>query len=423
MLSERGQRAWLLIMAILLLDSMASYFLRNLIGVELPINVVVPLLCALAVFVWGIRPVIPPTLPLFSLLILSLAFLSGIFFIDDFTLVGRGRTLASAMTAFFVGYTVARNTQSADKFARVLLIVGLLYVVVCVVALTKVMPSVFPLINALGYRNGELVIRPEVTIDQNFQIFYLFFLGVLFLLPARPVRIVLILLGAIGAAYVLARLETRSGMLLFIGSMGLAWLAPLRTRGLGRRKILVLPVVLLVFAIVEYQWVLNVAHGIITRFTDSAYDRTIYGRFHAIQFLFEKLIDPNYWVPQGNSEYLQLTGNIPHSNPTAVYLEAGLLGLVGWFMLVVIPLAKLSVWFYKRRLDALETMVMVSGVVVFMAQLSLNTPLYDHVWLWAGAVIGALERARLRHAHAERSSLAPAPAAKPDDSLRPVPAK
>ncbi len=397
MLSERGQTAWLLIQAVLLLDSMASYFLRNLAGVELPINAVVPLLSVLAMFIWGVRPAIPPLLPLLGFLLLSFAFLSGILFIDEFTFVGRGRTLVSAMTAFIVGYTVARNIVSKDKFARMLLIVGLMYVVVCVIALTKVMPSFFPVINAIGYNNGELVIRPEVTIDQNFQIFYLFFLSALFLLPTSPIRIVFILLGAIGAAYVLTRLQTRSGVLLLIGSMALAWLAPLRMHNMGKGKIFVLPIILLILFIIGYQWVLYVAQGVITRFTDSAYDTTIYGRLHAIQFLLEKLADPNYWIPQGNSYYLRLTGNIPHSNPTAVYLEAGILGLVGWFMVVVAPLVRLSMWFYKKRLDALETMVWVSGVVVFMAQLSLNTPLFDHVWLWAGAVIGALERARQRH--------------------------
>lgn len=403
MLSKRGQIAWLIILAFLLLDSMTSYFIRNVLGLNLRVNAAIPAFMFIAILSWGARPVIPNFYALVSFLMLSLAFASGLLFIEGLTL-RRGATLASSMAAFLVGYAVARNTESEDRFAWVLLIIGLMYVMVCIVALSKYMPSFFPLINAYGFRNGELVIRPEVTIDQNFQIFYLFFIATLFLLPARLIRFTLVFLGSIGAAYVVARLQTRSGVLLFLGAMTMAWLAQLWTKGFGWLKILLLPLLLIGLAIVKHDWILRAAEGVITRFTDPEYNRTFYGRLYAIQFLFEKLLDPNFWVPQGNVAFGGSAKSIPHSNPTAVYLEAGLLGIIAWFMLVVVPLFQIAWLFLKRKLDILETILFISGTVVLIAQLSLNTPLFEQVWLWAGAVIGGLNRARMRLAEGIRAS-------------------
>ncbi len=406
-----------MILAVLLLDSLVSYFLRNLAGVNPPVNAAVPVIMLVAILVWGIKPAVPPVYALGWLLLLGLAFLFGILLIEGES-PGRVLTLASAATAFFVGYAFARNTQSEDLLGRVLLTVSLIYVVVCVLAVAKVAPGLLPVVNAYGYRSGELVIRPEVTIDQNFQIFYLFFIAVLCVLPVKLLRFALVFLGSIGALYVLAQLHTRSGVLVFIGTMTLAWLAPLLVRDLGKARILVLPLLLLGFAVVQFDWILQAAEGVVTRFTDPQYTNTVYGRIYAAMFLVEKLADPVFWMPQGNAPFGPGAESIPHFNPTAVYLEAGLLGLVAWVMLVPVPLARLAILFLRNRLDALETMVLIAGSAVFFAQLSLNTPLYDQAWLWMGAVIGALERARRRvgktaHVPQGRRSSASVPATRP----------
>jgi hypothetical protein len=46
----------------------------------------------------------------------------------------------------------------------------------------------------------------------------------------------------------------------------------------------------------------------------------------------------------------------------------------------------------RQRLDVLGVLVLFAGTISMFAQLSLNAPLYEHSWLWAGAVIAVLER-------------------------------
>lgn len=386
-----GELALMLLFGVVLLDSMESYLLLHIAHVSFPVNAVVPALMLLVALRWGAGLFVPPPIVILELIVLIGAFLVGVIFGDIY---GWERMLpiGGMVAAFLIGFAAGRWIQDVNAFATVLLVVGSIYSVVCIIALLKLIPDYFPIINAYGNRDGETVIRPEVTIDQNFQVFYLFYIGLLLFLPVRWVRTSIICLASLAAAYTLARVYSRSGVLLFGAALAFAWVTPLVYPRFGRRKLIVLPLLAVLFAAWNFEWIVNVTAQIVYRFTDPESYGTFYGRVYSAQYLLQHLFNPEFWVPQGDRKFLALTGNIPHFNPTAVYLEGGLLGLLAWFGLVAWPVGVLGVRYLRRGLDAVGILFFGGGLVVFAAQLSLNAPLYDHVWLWAGAATGALYR-------------------------------
>ena len=83
---------------------------------------------------------------------------------------------------------------------------------------------------------------------------------------------------------------------------------------------------------------------------------------------------------------------VPHSTITAAYIEGGILGLVGWVLLMIVPLVALGRRWLRGVTDDIANIALCGGTASLITQLSLNAPLHEHIWLWAGAVIGALAR-------------------------------
>lgn len=390
--AENGQVLYAILFGLVMLDSLLSYLSSSVVGFRPPVNAAIPVACLLVGLRLGFRAFVPQLPVAGGLFALASAFLVGIVFGDVYGWA-RLLTLGGLLAAFFVGHAAGRCLEDQDVAVRMFVAVCGAYSLVCVAALLKVIPDVLPLINALGYRDGELVVRPEVTIDQNFQIFYLFPVALLFFLPANRLRTAAVAAITLAAAFVLVRLYTRSGVLLLLSALVFAWITPMLYPRFGRQKLVVLPLLFAPLAVWQLDWIVGVTAEIVFRFTDEESYGTIYGRIYSAQYLLDRLFDPGFWIPRGNEEFLKLTGNIPHFNPTAVYLEAGLLGLAAWITLVVWPLARLARLYLAGTLDAVGIMFFGGGLVVFGTQLSLNAPLYEQVWLWAGAVAGALSRA------------------------------
>jgi hypothetical protein len=63
-------------------------------------------------------------------------------------------------------------------------------------------------------------------------------------------------------------------------------------------------------------------------------------------------------------------------------------------VVILLPLIYLGRMLLNGDLDALATLIFIGGIASFIGQLSLNVPLMDQVWLWAGAVQGTVERMR-----------------------------
>jgi hypothetical protein len=377
---------------LVLFDSLFTYLLRSVLGVEFPVNAVLPLLLLLWVFKWGMRPVVPAMSVTMLLGLLFLAFSLGILVIDGFTW-NRYAKIVTAFAAFFIGFLAFRWSDDEEFYARIFLFAGLVYVVICIVALSGVVPSLFPVTNAEGYKDGVLITRPELTTDQNFQVYYLFYIVLALTLPFRAVRFGLAFLGTVGAIFILSQLQTRSGVLLMIALTVMCLAAPLWKSDLGRAKTFLLPVLILAVVAANLDIILNSSAALVDRFVNDDY-RTFAGRVFSMTYLFEHIWQVGWWVPQGNAHFLALTNNIPHFNPTAMFLEGGILGLAGWMALWVVPLFLLWLTMLRQQLDALGILILFAGTISMFAQLSLNAPLHEHIWLWAGAVVAVLERHR-----------------------------
>jgi uncharacterized membrane protein len=194
--------------------------------------------------------------------------------------------------------------------------------------------------------------------------------------------------------------------LVFAGTFLLCLMSPIWNRALGRAKLFVLPTLLLVVGgIIGLEWMQQEGDLIIARFVDTDY-QTGHGRLASLTYLFEHVYDPLWWVPRGNAEFAEQYGggNVPHSNITAMFLEGGILGLYMWIVVFLLPVLKLAGMFFRKQLDPLATMILISGFSMLVVQLSLNVPFFKQPWLWAGAVVGALYRSRTQLAETRHAS-------------------
>jgi O-antigen ligase len=240
--------------------------------------------------------------------------------------------------------------------------------------------------------SGKFISRPEITIDQNFQIFYLFPVALSLFLPFRPIRSLLAIVASIGAIYILLNIQTRSGLLAFILLIFFTLSVPILYKKYGRLKIVIIGLSSLLLVVVSFGWIMDMSANIIIRFTEKDSLASAYGRLYSSLYIFEHIFDINSWIPQGNEGFIKLHKDVPHSNPTAMFLEGGILSLIMWFVIFLVPVIRLGLHFIKRRLDSLSIIIFLAGCTSLLVQLTLNVPFYEQTWLWAGAVIGTLHR-------------------------------
>jgi len=381
---------WLVLFAIVVMDSLITYFGRNLAGIAFPINALLPLWLVIMIIRGGITPAIPPMPALIWGFIAILGFFIGIMIIpgNNFFLFFK---IGTAFIAFFIGIAAGRWNSDENNFVKLFLVVGGLYVMVCTIAILKLVPSLLPIVNDVGNYQGNVVVRPSVTVDQNFQIFYVFMPALVLALRFKKMSGGLALFFTVCAVFVLAKLQTRSGTLLMANIIFLSLIAPLRFPQLGRKKVIVLPIVVLILVAVAFDQVMESSQEITQRFTQQRYN-TLYGRLYSAQYMFENLLNPEFWLPKGEGDFLKKTGNLPHFTPTAFYLQGGLLAIIAWVAIFMKPLITLSRMFMKGKLDEVAIMIFIGAVTSFVAQLSLNAPYFEQTWLWAGAAIGVIKR-------------------------------
>lgn len=389
---KSGQIFGLLAFAWILFDSLINYFIKTLFGTLLPITSVLPLILVIIVMKWGWRQLVPPMYITLALGLASISFSVGPLVVESISFYRMIETMG-VISAFLVGYFALRWTSNENHFSKLFIVVCGLYVMVCVIALLHIAPSLFPVINSAWAYRGTIEMRPEVMTDQNFQVFYLFPILLVLALPYRFWRFWPAFLITVGGLYVLAKVQTRSGMLVYLGTLGLCLLAPLWTPALGRKKIIILPALGLALILLNFNWILHVGNLMIVRFTETDYS-TGYGRLVGITYLFDHVLNPLWWIPRGYGEFTKAYGNIPHSNITAMFLEGGILGLYMWIAVFVIPLFRLARLYFKKQLDPLATMILLGGTSCLVTELSLNVPFFKQPWLWAGAVVGVLYRIR-----------------------------
>jgi hypothetical protein len=355
------------------------------------VNALVVPIFFLLIVTGNARHFIPSFATLLWLFLAVMGYTIGVLVAPDIT-TQRFLQIGTALIAFFVGFGFFKNCNDEDIIARILTAVVLLYVVVCVIALSRTLPSLFPLQDQIWSHKGILYRRPEVTTDQNFQIFYLFPATLALALPIKLKRLIFTILAVIGGLFVTAQLQTRSGTLVQLATIVLALSAPLFIPSLGRKKTLFLPVAGLLGIILALPFVLSSSELLFHRLAATDFETGFGGRLKGFLYLFKHIWNPLWWLPQGNTEFLTATGARPHSNITATFLEGGILALTTWFALVVYPIFRLGLRFVLGRLSHASTMVFIGCLTMLVLQLSLNVPMNDQVWLWTGAGVGAYTR-------------------------------
>ncbi len=380
-----------------MLDALANYFIAGVLGSAIQVNGLLPVFILLMLWFGGVRAIVPPAGMTLSLAFGVVGFAMGPLLVREISAY-RYIELLGALCAFIVGYAYARWHEDEASFSRLLLAVVGMHVAVCSLALLKVAPSILPVTEQPWSYHGQVVYRPFIGTNSNFQVFYVFPIVLILVLPYQTIRFWGALTLIVGAMFVLARLQTRSGSLAFLGIALLCLLAPLRNKRLGRGKLVTIGIAGLVFLSTGLPWLLKHSDLLIARFVDTDY-ATGYGRLVGFTYLFEHLFDPLWWSPQGNAEFAQRYGGtgsdaVPHSNITAMFLEGGIIGLFTWLVLFLRPVLELTMMFLRNRLDPLATMILMGGLCMLVTQMSLNVPFFKQPWLWAGAVVGALYRSR-----------------------------
>jgi len=323
---------------------------------------------------------------------LAVSMLLGVVLVDE---LGTQRVFqAVGVPVYFLcGYVFFRWTTDVGFTARILFVLGILYVTVCVLAVSRIAPAFFPVIDKFVLQpNGQLLARPEVMTDQNFQMFYFVPVLVGFLMARSKVGLLLFGGLLIGAAYVLAQLGTRSGTLVLVGATSLGLMMAWRNPSLGKYKVFILPVAAIAIGLLFWTVILEQASLLFFRFRETGFEAAG-GRLYSTIYLFGKVVNPAWWLPRGVSEFRLLTGSLPHSNVTAVFLDGGIIGLICWVSLVLVPAVKLaSRAVFGGRLDAIAAAVACSSVAMLVLQFSLYAITTSQVWIWAGATIGVLSR-------------------------------
>ena len=201
------------------------------------------------------------------------------------------------------------------------------------------------------------------------------------------------MLAAIGTIYILSKLQTRSGIIVYGTVLLMTLIAPVWKPELGWKKTIAIPILGGVVAIAAWPLIEHQAAALIYRFHDDTL-ASGNGRVGGTLYVFQHIFDPYWWIPRGPEEFIKLFGGLPHSNLTGIYLDGGLLGLLAWAMLVLRPVAQMTFLFFKRHLDSAGVMVLIAASAVVLLQLTLYNTTMDQVWLWAGAVAGGLSRIR-----------------------------
>jgi len=302
--------------------------------------------------------------------------------------------LITMTTAFLIGSIwILRTNISSKLITDHFLALSAFHALICLLALLKISPSIFPLIDAVYYNNGVPVSRPEITTDQTRQALYLLVsLCVVFTQKSLSRNIISLAILLI-TIFIITKVQSRMSTIVVSLFTIIAYLMAIRFKVISM-KMLFAGLSLVVLVILwKIGAIINFLANLIWRFqqVDDSYG----GRAGSIMYLFEKLAEPSYWIPTSYNEFFQQHGAAPHSFHTMVYLNAGLLGLICYLILIIVPLSILFKKILKRTATDYERIGFFCGSFTFL--LSLTQPVINHeiFWLMAGLTAGALSRSHL----------------------------
>ena len=244
-------------------DSLITYFGSRTGGIRPALIVII--LFSVFVVLKRFKHMLPSETVIAWLALMVSGFLVGIVTAPD---IGMERLpqLVSASIAFFIGNYFFRFNTNERKLYWFLFILSVLYIAVCIIAILKIAPQYFPIEVSLWAHGYSINERPAITTDQNFQFFYVFLPVLLIMLPVGRLRFLGILVLILGAAFILVRLQTRSGVLVFIGGLLMALAYPFISKKPDKKKVIMLLSIGFLFILLMLPLVLSEIGPLLTRF-------------------------------------------------------------------------------------------------------------------------------------------------------------
>ncbi len=386
---QRSATYWQFLFAWQMLDALFMYLSQPFFF--FPINALMPLLVIIGLATTKIqKPIIKPT-PLVLLVIFSVGYMLGA--IDDankpYDVFKQTITLTCA---FIVGYQAIINQRNLRLLYTLFLSVGLAYGIICTLAILGLSNTYLPVIYDTGYdTDGTLIERARIMTNENYQIFYLFMIALCFSVKQSNFKSILTIIGLAVATFTMIKLQTRSGIILLLMTAFGGILLRMWYREKGALQSLAISAAiglsLLLFKLHALQ---ETASGLVHRFTDSGYG-TFWGRIESFTYLFTMIYDPYYWYPRGEHIYMAAhNGTEAHNSLTMAFLNAGILGLIAWILLIIWPTCKGITKIIKRKVTQEHAGIIIGSTISFIAAFSLPAAQYEQVWLWAGACTAAL---------------------------------
>lgn len=299
--------------------------------------------------------------------------------------------LFTISAAFVIGAMWAiRQPADGRYFADLLLVIATFHTFICVLALARVNPGLFPIIDSPYWRDGTVISRPEITTDQTRQVLYLFICLAVVFTQKSFMRTAVALTVSIAIMFIIAKVQSRWSMVTFPAFFVFALLMGLRYRLVSFKLLFCLFLLALVASIYYMGTIDTILGNVLWRFSkvDSSYG----GRFTAITYLFEKVGDPDFWIPQGYSDYFELHGGSPHSFPTMIYLSGGILGLACYSYLIIVPLVILFRRVLNGSADGVQRISFFCASFAFMLLLTQPVITHEIFWALAGFAVGAISR-------------------------------
>ncbi|WP_133468583.1 hypothetical protein [Paraglaciecola marina] len=375
--------------SLLLLDRPIQYVFYGFIGVELPTNRLLPMLAVMLLFTYPTRF----KLKIFDSWVLATTVVSlalGTIFLAEYRF-SDVISCVGVIVSFFLGLQLTR-IEFSQKLSKVFLFISIVAPTISLIALLG-LSSNLQLIEQLHQVNGVIVPRPEIFTDQNFHFIYVFMsIALIYLYRGLNLKKLLVCILIIINLWSLSEVQTRTGVIFFMFTL---LFSIFYNRGAGHKSknkllyffIAAMILIALAAAIIVFSENLS----IVSRFENSDSDTGLH-RIHSFLFWLTHLFDFKYWIPFGNREFDALYGGIPHSNVSAFYVLGGIMALFGYFVLFVRPAFLLLIEFMSKRcrFTMFEKFLCINVFGMFLVQQTLNVPLTEHTWFWAGVGLGLL---------------------------------
>jgi hypothetical protein len=295
---------------------------------------------------------------------------------------------------FYFGFVVSKDNQMRNDLFRLAWVCSSVFALLAALGLSGIGPFGDLVTVGRFAAHGAILERMQIFTDINFVAMYVIPLAAALYAQGRwfTLRLALAALGA----WVLLMGQSRSGLIVYV-VVALAMLM-LRVRRLSILQLMGGALFAANLCVLLYGTVQELLEPIVLRTSDVDGMDTIEHRLLAYSYLAEKLLVLQAWFGLGTDEFVLLYGDLPHSNATAFFLEAGLIGFVGWLGLFVLLLVKAAfgvLWSPSRYADG-DIMLVGCALGIMLAQLTLFVTTQKLPWLWAGIIAGMVE-ARALH--------------------------